>query len=228
VPVETRYPSYLEAPWNGVTDHLLRTVIRTTAPSEGWTAWDYGTWICYWGIRVFIAENGTKITELTPATEVAIVSRSVDGEGHQSATWDCPETPMARNQRVRVEIRGWVGGGSYTRAYTTEKLGASKLDATTWTVIYWTRRAYDPKTDTTLADFKADLAGYYESRIENFSWTPAPVVWGGSALPQLKMAKAILGLQIMTQTCGVAVSSGLLRLRLRRSLNPRRGSISGL
>jgi hypothetical protein len=58
-----------------------------------------------------------------------------------------------------------------TATFTTEQLGASSLNAATWTVYYYLSMSGTIGKNTYVYFF---WDGPYPSRIENFTWTPAP------------------------------------------------------
>ena len=125
----------------------------------------------FWAIRVYRWDGSTE-TEIT-STERAIVSRSVDGSGIQSATWSMSDFGMTSpTDSVRVKLRVTKGAGSYETVATWDSgaLGASKLCANTWTVYYWTQRTYS--APDTIGDFWYGSASY-NSRIEGFKWEEA-------------------------------------------------------
>lgn len=180
---ETRYFRNSGSTVNGLYGRDLG--IAQTALDNYKTDFDSGPLTIYWGIRVWKrSEAGTEF-EITDGTPVAVVSRSVDGSGYQSATWACPLTTMfsAYNIVVRIYIKFGTGAWHEPRLCTeyplkypwhTEQLGATSLDAATWTVTYWTRRTYDPDENIPYGDFMFGVSTY-NSRIENFSWTPVGV-----------------------------------------------------
>jgi hypothetical protein len=117
------------------------------------------------GIRVWKRDEAGTETEITAGSPVAVVTiPSVAGT--LTATWDCPQTPLASTDAIVVRLYFYSTSWVLQRTWITEQLGASQLDAATWTVyhrfilvigvIYWT---HGP------ADY---------SRIGNFSWTAPP------------------------------------------------------
>ena len=111
-------------------------------------------------------------TETVLGSDVAETSRSENGEGYQSATWNSPETSLNTSDAIKiVEKHDTAEKG----AFITEQLGATKLDAATWT---FTR--YTLYNCTLVSGFKWVITGRtyfgdssYNTRIENFSYTPA-------------------------------------------------------
>jgi len=173
MPTETRYMRGDQHTVNGLTAYILGTTQSATEQVNK-RAFS-GDVPVEWGIRVWRrAVDGTE-TEITSGTPVAIVSRAADGEGIQSATWDCPARVLITTDAivVRVYVRQY-GGSWYLHAeFITEQLGASVLNATTWTVYYYTYRRYNFLFDVTDAWFYWGTTDK-NSRIENFSWGVAP------------------------------------------------------
>jgi len=129
----------------------------------------------YWGIRVFKRTSGGVETEIISAgTPVAQVSRSTDGEGIQSATVTISEAiPLNSTDSiiVKVYMKRATGAWAEMNDWTTEQLGASQIDAATWTVYYYTYRNY---VFQVMAYYWGD-SSLFPCRIEGFKWTPAVV-----------------------------------------------------
>ena len=110
-------------------------------------------------------------TETVLGSNVAETSRSANGEGYQSATWNSPETSLNTSDAIKiVEKHGIAEKG----AFITEQLGATKLDAATWTFTRYTLyncAASGSNWVTTGRTYFGDSS--YNTRIENFSYTPA-------------------------------------------------------
>jgi hypothetical protein len=177
MPVETRYFRGDTHTVNGLTAYILGTTQSDTPKSvshqiEGW-GYDNGQA----GIQVWKRNAAGVETEITGGTPVAIVTKAPDAGAIVSATWACPSTSLASTDAivVRVYIK-LEGETTWTLAATfiTEQLGAQSLDAATWTVYYYIRVVYDPSSDSTAVNFYWGTATY-NSRIANFTWTPAPV-----------------------------------------------------
>ena len=159
---------------NNLTAYQLATDQSDVAKSSsnGYMGWSTVSW----GIRVWVRHaNGTE-TELTSGTSVAIVSRSLDGEGLQSNTWTCPETQLAVTDAIVVRVYIMVGPypESGSRSFVTEQLGATKLEQATWTVYYYTKRVsthggpYCPPTTTGYFYWGTTT---YNSHIQNIQYT---------------------------------------------------------
>jgi len=148
-----------------------------------------GSQTVYWGIRVWKRDAAGAETEITAGTPVAQVSRSSDGAGLQSNTWNCTQTTLTSTDSIVVRVYIKFGSGAWTllglaspySVYSTEQIGASQLDAATWTVHYYTEREYDPDEDTTGGMFAWGDA-LFNSRIENFSWSLVVAAWAGDGL----------------------------------------------
>ncbi len=122
-----------------------------------------------WGIRVWAGGN-----EITGGTPEATVTRNAAGSGIQSAAWNCPETAILDTDTVTVRVYVQVGGGAVTQQaeFTTEPLGATLLDAATWTVYYHTglANAGGGPVSRTDATFYWG-SNTYNSRIEDFTYS---------------------------------------------------------
>lgn len=153
---------------NGALMYKLATNQTTTSNSTILSAVDpENEAVCYWGVRVWRRmSNGTE-TELTPGLPMAVVSRPYSGLGLQSANWSCPQTPLAMTDSLVVRVYYRFDYGNYTMSsqFTTVQLNATFLFGQTWTVYYYTRRAYSSQTHSTTMSYFWDN-GYY-SRIEN-------------------------------------------------------------
>ena len=136
---------------------------------------------CYWGVRIWKRDSEGNETEITNGTPAAQVSRSVDGEGIQSANWTPSETSLETTDAIVARIYMKIGDGDWTLASTpekpefiTEQLTAIKLESQQWTVYYYTKRDWDDLLKLTFADFFWGVSNK-NSRITNFSYTPVPL-----------------------------------------------------
>jgi len=155
---------------NGLTGYKLGT--EQSATVVGVFIATTATATCYAGIRVFVRHADGSEIEITEGTPVAQVSRSSSGGGLQSNTWSCPEVSLAESDAIVVRVYLKSGTGAwYERAvFITEQLNASKLNAATWTVYYYVSKYQDPELGWVWEfDFGTST---YNSRIENFTWTP--------------------------------------------------------
>ncbi|MFB6208338.1 MAG: LamG-like jellyroll fold domain-containing protein [Candidatus Nanohaloarchaea archaeon] len=133
-----------------------------------------------WGIRVWKRDvNGTMV-EVTSGSPVAVVSRTANGAGIQSASWTPPQTNVNPNDALvfRVYIR--VGSGWTEKAeFITNRLNASQLRNDPWTLYYYTE--YDtqangpPFNRYTRGTFRWGTSTY-NSRVENLNYTLAKTV----------------------------------------------------
>jgi len=126
----------------------------------------------YWGIRVWKRSSAGNETEITGGTPVAQVSRSNNGEGLQSNTWACPQTPLQSTDAIVVRVYMKFGSGEWQLCSTfiTEQLQASQLDSVQWTVYYYTWRFYDRWEGITSGSYDWGTTTY-NSHIQNFQYT---------------------------------------------------------
>lgn len=136
------------------------------------------------GIRVWKRSSSGVETEITFGTPVAVVTRTVEGTGMQSATWLCPLTSLINTDAILVRIyhkfdidASWTleleSLSNNPAEFITEQLGASQLDSVTWTVYYWTEYRYVPGAGN-IGQVKWSGTSFL-TRIINFSWsTGAP------------------------------------------------------
>jgi len=70
---------------------------------------------------------------------VAAVSRNSNGSGMQSTTWSCPLTALLTTDAIRVTEHIYSGAALYaSRSFVTQQLGATTLEASTWTFYKYT------------------------------------------------------------------------------------------
>jgi flagellar hook assembly protein FlgD len=126
-----------------------------------------------WGMRVWRRLAGGAEIEITAGTPEAMVYNDFPSYtwALRNATWSCPRTQLANTDSIVVRI---YQKGYESDTFTTEVLGATQLDAATWTVYYYVRwyvGSY-PYNNWRYAEF---IYGYnYPSRIENFRYSSAP------------------------------------------------------
>lgn len=179
MPVETRYLRSDTRTVDGETFYRLETSQSTA--STFYRDAVSGDYTVYWGIRVWKRSADGTETEITGGSPVAVVSLGTIVEGIFSATWNCPGTSLSSTDAIVVRWYMRFGSGSWQLCAQsiTEQLGASSLDAATWTVYYYVAR----EEETIIIDFIAvrtrgilywgDSA--HNTRIEGFSWTEAAV-----------------------------------------------------
>ena len=172
-PVETRYFKNAQHTVNGLEAWQLATDQTGTLQTEGESRGAYYGG-CDVGIRVWKRHSDGSEEEITAGTPVAQVTVSA-GASHElhSATWDCPQTSLADTDAIIVRVYHNMGGEwdlIGTTEFITEQLGASQLDASTWTVYY-----YLSFTATTFPAPRSSVSFHFDgadnSRIEEFSYT---------------------------------------------------------
>jgi hypothetical protein len=171
VPVtEVRYMRGDQQTVNGLTAYILGLSQSDIAKSTSQGYKGLCGLICYTDVAVRHADG----SETPIANGIAAVSRGSDGEGIQSATWNCPYIPLEPTDAIKITV-GVVCGPSWhvsTVTFITEPLGATSLAPSTWTVYYYTKRVSTIKPPYVWA------SGYfywgttiYNSRIEGFAYT---------------------------------------------------------
>jgi len=183
MPVETRYFRNETQTVNGLTSYGL----RLSKVNVGNTL-SYARTGAYFagdlGIRVWKRSIDGVETEITGGSPVAIVTYyDGDFQIEKSNTWSCPQTSLASTDSIVVRVYARIPSstGTWTlitgAIFSTEQLGASQLDAATWTVYYVGSFLYDVAKNRAGIEFHFD--GSWNSRIENFSWSiaaPPPVL----------------------------------------------------
>jgi len=125
-------------------------------------------------ISVWKRDNAGAETNI--GTNIALWSAAIsalhDSEGLKSGTWNCPLTALASTDSIVVRVYQRVGAGAWVlvRSFTTEQLGALQLDAIQWTVYYYLKIV--ATTAALNCEYYHGVAAF-NSRITNFSWTPA-------------------------------------------------------
>lgn len=182
-PTETRY--MLKASWtqNGLTVKKL----SLSSPSD-----TYQTMVksagravsnASWGIRVWNRTIASVETEMTSGTPVALVNRTANGGySAQSNTWACPAANWLQASNCSL-VTQWFctfdNNGTWYNLQnsTTEGLGSSFLNASLWTITYYTRLI--SKETPVLAqaglayDGIEDSLQYYPTRIANIVYVSA-------------------------------------------------------
>jgi len=182
MPAETRYMcAYYRETTNGLDAFALDLAYELEDIIEINVGSATGTPTAYYGIKVFKRNAAGDETEITSGVS-AIVSYPYGASAYstRSATWDCPETALEATDSIVVRVYADVDVNPPTTlrtTFTTEQLGASKLDAVTWTVWYRVRRVRTGVSPNYTYTF------YYrygtvgdDSLIDNFTWTPAVAV----------------------------------------------------
>jgi len=124
-----------------------------------------GASITYYGVRVWIVHENGALDELTDGEPAAIVSRNQDGEGLQSATWNCPGyNNIIDAIMIKVYQRFGTGEWNLRATFITENNTLIKLPEATWTFSYYTKREYYSTYDFTLSMLY--WGGNYRTRVE--------------------------------------------------------------
>jgi hypothetical protein len=171
---ETRYMRSDQHTINGLLAYKLLTT--NTASSTNVSDNLALNYRAYWGIRVFIRHADESEDEVTSGTPVAQVSRSSNGEGMQSNTWNCPETALEDDDAIIVRVYLMWEYGSWTLMVTfiTNQVqdwdSPTQLDSATWTVYYYTLYSWDSKLFLAIAQFYWG-DNVHNSRITNFTWS---------------------------------------------------------
>ena len=178
MPVETRYMRSDQHTINGLTAYRLGAA-ESTSLKEVYGSGDTQFII---GIRVYVRHEDGSEEEVTPGESVARtnVSAGADWTGTVYADWNCPQTSLQPTDAVKIDVRcmtgaSWSESAATTIAtFITEQLGASSLDASTWTVHYRIRRDRFRLYGMYFYDyyFRFGMAGD-DSYIEGFSYTSA-------------------------------------------------------
>jgi hypothetical protein len=163
MPVETRYLRSDSQTVNGLTAYVLGTTQSATVKTIDITSYSYLIFRVYKrssdGTETFIFEHAWFI--------VADLSGVAT---EYSFTENCPQTSLVSTDAIVVKIFGSTSssGGTLLASWITEQLGASQLNAATWTFYVWTQ--YSTRTGAITFRFGSSTAA--DSRITNFSWTP--------------------------------------------------------
>jgi hypothetical protein len=172
---ETRFLRSNAATVNGLTAYDLGTSLTGSIGLFDQSSTVSGDQSVTWGIRVYIRHSTGTEAEITSGM-VATVARPSGGDaaGMQTNTWLCPLTPLASTDSIVIEVWYQIGASSPTIAseFTTPQLGATQLDASTWSVSYYTERDRSGgffNRQTTALFHWGDTA--HNSRIENFAYS---------------------------------------------------------
>lgn len=159
---------------NGLTAYKLGTMQSSTSQSVSQTRTEEYGLPAYWGIQIWKRSIGGTETSLTSSI-VAQVSRTSQGQGSQSASWNCSLTTLNATDIIVIRVYQKIGSYSWqlTATFTTEQLGATQLDNSTWQIYYYTKLTwtYIPKQDImrTTATFYWGTTTY-NSHILNFEY----------------------------------------------------------
>ena len=126
-----------------------------------------GDSITYYGVRVWIVHEDGSLEELTDGEPVAIVSRSQDGEGLQSATWNCPGYGNIVDAiMIKVYQRFGAGEWNLRATFITENNTLIKLPEATWTFTYYTERHYMSELDSGVTFSTLYWGGNYQTKVQ--------------------------------------------------------------
>jgi hypothetical protein len=129
----------------------------------------------YTGIRVWKRSATGTETEITAGSAVAITSHALTSTVELSATWACPGTTLATTDSIVIRVYQMfttTPPTTLSSTFTTGQLGATSLDAGTWTVYYWVQRA-GATAAARIGYFHYGNTATYNSRITGFEYTAA-------------------------------------------------------
>ncbi|MHA2275716.1 MAG: archaellin/type IV pilin N-terminal domain-containing protein, partial [Candidatus Kariarchaeaceae archaeon] len=169
---ETRYMRSDIHTINGLSVYNLGTTssassLENNQQTDRWS----GSFTVTWGIRVWKRHVDTSEEEITLGAWVATVQRSSDGAGIQTNSWSCPQEPLVDTDAIVIRVYMQIGSTSYNPTeFITEQLGASQLNAASWTISYYTERDYRgwPQQRTRGIFTWGDAT--HDSRITNFQY----------------------------------------------------------
>jgi len=204
---ETRYMKNADINNNGLACKELGTSQSTTSAYTYREGSPYGT-TTYCGIRVWKRASGGSETEITAGTPVAQVSRSANGEGIQSNTWNCPETTLTSGDSIVVRVYDKIGSGSWTlrQTFQTEDISGSKLNAATWTVYYYTKRSLVEGDPGYTASWFYYGTSTYNSRVEGFAYEGGQTYYKSLFATETAVV-ALVRITIFTKTLSIIESS---------------------
>jgi hypothetical protein len=164
---QTRYMKNANVTVNGLTTYSFNLTQSTVGAS--YSSGGGGT--VYTGFRAWKRSSAGVETEITVGTATAIVNRAATGAGIQTTTWACPATVMAVTDSLVIRVYQSLATPPTNLAatFTTEQLGATSLNAVTWTLNYYTRRAATGSGNDRFYWGSAT----YNSNIAGISWTAA-------------------------------------------------------
>jgi hypothetical protein len=130
----------------------------------------------YWGIRAWVRHSNGTEQEISlggqTGTPMAVVSRG-SGSGIQSATVTVAQTMLQPTDSLVIRVYTKVGTDStwtLSATFTTEQLQSTTLQATTWTVYYYTYAHWNRYTETETAKLYWGTTTY-NTRIQNLQYT---------------------------------------------------------
>jgi hypothetical protein len=132
--------------------------------------------ICFFGIFVYKRDGAGNETNVSGSYAVAVVSKSLTGFETKSAAWNCPQTALNPSDAIVVRVKRYNGtpipeSAPTVATFTTEQLNASQLDSVAWTVYYRLNKKFNQQYTGYVFEFWWGTTTY-NSRIENFGYTP--------------------------------------------------------
>ncbi len=167
--VETRYFRSDSHTVNGLTARKLGTTQSSNYTSEIISSYEGNVQVAqYLGMRVWRRDVNGSETELTGGSVEAVASGSTSGL--KSGTRSQVSVSMVETDSIviRVYADDFSPPSTLRDTFTTEQLGAKRLDAATWTVCYYLFRLY--AGGMTTYSFRFGTATY-NSRVDNFAWS---------------------------------------------------------
>jgi hypothetical protein len=160
---------------NGLEAYQLGTSQTSTRGSVVATgSGEWNTFVSFQIVKRVSAGTETVIADYPTAS----TTRTVDGDGMQDASWECPYTALLTTDAIRVNGRASATIATTSRSFITAQLGATALSNETWVFYRYTGRRYDDDPNQTLAVLEHG-SSTYNSRITNFSYLAgAPRSWG--------------------------------------------------
>jgi len=185
---DTRYLRDFQKTVNPPSSAYYLSTSQGTTYTANWLLAQVGT-SATWGIRVWKRSSAGAETEITSGSPVARVQRSTQGTGLQNNTWNCPSRTLVPTDSI--VIRWYVGRGTNPSTWTTlatsttERLGATVLNASIWRVVYYsqvcfseTYNRYDyslywgnPSVNTRILNFTYSLSEVLDFYSENGATT---------------------------------------------------------
>jgi len=173
---ETRYMRSDSATVNGLSTYVLGSSQSNTPVQLLLEEALLSSYHVHMGIRVWVRVSGGTETEITSGTAVAIADGT--GTGLKSATWSCPEKSLTATDSIVVRVYYSTSStpNMLVTTFGTEQLGASYLNASTWTVYYYVQRILSggKKAQAIFYDWYFDFgSSTYDSKVSNFVYTIA-------------------------------------------------------
>lgn len=128
-----------------------------------------------WGARLWLRHLDETETEITAGVPVAIVQRTMPGEGMQSTTYAvaqaCAKTDaLVVRVYVKIGSGAWVLPNGSNQPIFISQVLSFKTFSGTWTFYYWTKLAWSP-VEAKYVYLYGWGGQSYPSRIENVTYT---------------------------------------------------------